>query len=303
VALKWRRYGIEAADIEGGNAISMDSLHHVAHVDDAADIAADRIMRVNLVRDESRLNRTRICVAWTSPNTWYHGSIYGNVRFTMPVNSLLVGRNFYKVEVMRSYSPPAVRVLVSESDWDDHPLLDPFDPADIGNPLHVDEAGVWWRLDEYNYEIMFDRDISLDACTTIGFVDHHARVCSARRGCRDKGVEKKHAAGHFIAMLLASEDETACDLLIEPELGTLDMYAGWGLRDLRRWIARPQKKPRAKEKYVAGLLRAGLRAYGEGDAATARACFSSIGSRKAALRAFDNLVEELLGEEVLNQIK
>src|SRR5690348_13634564 len=134
----WERYAIEDLDA----AVKCSHLHHVAHVGDARRIVEDSRMNPELVRDESVLNRTRICVVWTSPNTWHAGSLYGNVSFTLPL-STLEKRHFYWVEAMTKYNPTALRILVSVDELASKHLTE-FDPADDGVPLHRSKDGAWW---------------------------------------------------------------------------------------------------------------------------------------------------------------
>jgi hypothetical protein len=91
----------------------LDTVYHICHVDEAfRDFEDDRIW-ASLVRDESRLRKTRACVSWLSSNLWNAGSIYGNIRFNFDWKEVIDGRHFYWVEDMRMYSPPAYRILVT----------------------------------------------------------------------------------------------------------------------------------------------------------------------------------------------
>lgn len=59
----------------------LTTVRHVVHVPFARRIVEDGRIKAGLVYDESRLNKSRISVAWVSANTWGPGSIYGTVEF------------------------------------------------------------------------------------------------------------------------------------------------------------------------------------------------------------------------------
>ena len=82
---------------------SLTEVHHVVHVPGARRIIEDGHIRAGLVYDESRLNRSRLCVSWLSANTWANGSIYGNVQFTFDWRRIVKGRHVYWVEAMTDY--------------------------------------------------------------------------------------------------------------------------------------------------------------------------------------------------------
>lgn len=54
-------------------------VRHITHIKDAIRIIEDEAIRSSLVWDESKLNNSRTCVSWVSPNTWANGSIYGKI--------------------------------------------------------------------------------------------------------------------------------------------------------------------------------------------------------------------------------
>jgi hypothetical protein len=48
----------------------LDTVYHVVHVPTARRILEDGCLRGGLIYDESRLQKSRICVTWLSANTW-----------------------------------------------------------------------------------------------------------------------------------------------------------------------------------------------------------------------------------------
>jgi hypothetical protein len=201
---EWAPYEITSKMIKawpkGGQLREMKELYHVAHVSDARRVLEDRVIRSHLVFDESRLNKKRISVVWTSPNTWAWGSMYGNVSFTLPLEKHLEGKRFYWIESMQKYSPTALRILVTEREF---LKLDEFDPKIEGGPLHVTDTGVWLRYDSYNYEIMFDEPFSLEDCSKLSFVDHHDKFCNKSGSyCPDRGQNRMDAAVVIMSHIL-----------------------------------------------------------------------------------------------------
>ena len=73
----------------------------------------------SLVWDQSKLNNTRTCIAWLSPNLWVNGSFYGNIKFAFDWRELIEGKRFYRVEDIK-YAPPAYRILITKN----QPVLD-----------------------------------------------------------------------------------------------------------------------------------------------------------------------------------
>jgi hypothetical protein len=76
-------------------------------------IIEDKRLKAGLVYDASKLNKSRISVAWVSANTWGLGSIYGTVEFEFAWSDLVAGQKIYWVEAM-NYRPTAYRLLLSK---------------------------------------------------------------------------------------------------------------------------------------------------------------------------------------------
>ena len=69
---EWERFRIRRGD---RNAVELGTVRHIAHVPHARRIVEDERIKAGLVYDESRLNTSRISVAWASTNSWAWGSI------------------------------------------------------------------------------------------------------------------------------------------------------------------------------------------------------------------------------------
>ena len=104
----------------------LDTVHHVVHVPEARRILEDRYLRAGLVCDDSRVNRSRMCVTWLSANTWALGSIYGTVQFTFRWQDIVENRDIYWVEAMTEYHPTAYRFLITDRDLSASSLVTPL---------------------------------------------------------------------------------------------------------------------------------------------------------------------------------
>jgi hypothetical protein len=151
---EWARFKFE---IGQENSADLTTVRHIAHVQDARRIIEDGRLKAGLVYDESRLNRSRISVAWVSANTWALGSIYGTVEFQFAWADLVAGRNVYWVEAM-NYRPPAYRLLLSKRDISAG-LIKPYNPAKDEGPLRLSNGKYYWN--GAYYIRIYDRGRSL----------------------------------------------------------------------------------------------------------------------------------------------
>src|SRR5262245_8433363 len=96
---EWEEYCVGAPSSDSDrfnvNCRPLSTVYHIAHVSDAFRIFEDRRLRATLVTDESRLRETRSSVTWLSPNIWYSGSFYGNIRFEFDWKELVYDKQFY----------------------------------------------------------------------------------------------------------------------------------------------------------------------------------------------------------------
>jgi hypothetical protein len=172
MSAEWDRFKFE---IGGDNSAELTTVRHIAHVPHARRIVEDGRIKAGLVYDESRLNTSRISVAWVSANTWGLGSIYGTVEFQFAWADLIPGQKIYWVEVMTGYRPHAYRLLLSKRDIQSN-LIIPYDPAKDEGPLRLKDGKHYWNA-AYTSEFMIEDDLSLDLCTGINFVMHHRDYC------------------------------------------------------------------------------------------------------------------------------
>ena len=178
---EWERFKIE---IGSGNSPELTTVRHVVHVPFARRIIEDERIRAGLVYDQSKLNKSRISVAWLSANTWGLGSIYGTVEFQFAWNDIVTDQKIYWVEAM-DYNPNAYRLLLSKRDVP-RGLIIPYDPAQAGGPLRVKDGQYYWNAG-YTSEFMIEDDLSLDRCTGIRFVTHHEQYCRPfGNACEDR---------------------------------------------------------------------------------------------------------------------
>lgn len=290
----WGKYRIEPSKTPIDERIDvslMPDLYHVAHFRDAQRIIEDRRLTASLVRDESVLNRSRICVLWASPNTWVDGSFYGNVRFVLPAHDFLREQRLYWIEAIEKYRPTALRILVTDLDLDKRfPRLD---PTVLGQPIHRAEDGQWYRLDKYNYEIMLARDVGIDECTSIGVVKHHPTLCSDSLTCADKGTLTNPAARRWGAMVLGLGDKN---------IASIAALAGGsiheGLVSLSRRFRKLVKSGVVKDKgAIAAIIKAAADADARGRKDMAAALLGTIHADENFDDHFDDVVRDLFGSE------
>jgi hypothetical protein len=205
----WSKYAVTADNTE-----LLSEVYHVSHIETATRIAKDKKMRAGLVNDESILRTKRVLVNWLSPNDWYHGYRYGNVRFAFDFNKIVKHRRIYWVEVMEDYRPVACRLLVTLHEHED---ILPYDPAsDSGPLLYVRKENKYYWNRTICLEIMTENDLSLSRCAGVKFVKHHGEMCCFEaKTCKELGMTARKAAVQFCSYMMAN------DLDIKPELFTL----------------------------------------------------------------------------------
>ena len=172
---EWRKYRVGTPSLQKNwtepTCQSFEDVHHICHLSDAIRILEDGKIRSSLIWDESRLNNTRTCVSWLSPNRW-GGSIYGNIQFNYKWKSIVQDMKLYWVEAMK-YRPHAYRILITNSDYSALDL-EPYDPTIGDGPIyHENNKDIWYRNGDFTGEFLIDRDLPLDECINIEFVNHH----------------------------------------------------------------------------------------------------------------------------------
>jgi hypothetical protein len=126
------------------------------------------------------------------------------VRLTFAWSEIAAGKRFYWVEDVRTYNPPAFRILVTDKHYDRK--LTPYNPATSAGPLiYVKSAAKWYRNFTFTGELLVDGDLALEDCTCVDFVDHHESYCSkSGRSCSFFGMDKRVVGSRFLATLLGS---------------------------------------------------------------------------------------------------
>ncbi|MDA1035595.1 MAG: hypothetical protein O3B65_01790 [Chloroflexi bacterium] len=188
----------------------METVYHIAHVNAAQGIVSDRTIRAGLIADESILRKSRILVAWLSPNDWYQGSIYGTVRFSVPFNNLWNSRRAYWVEVKRDHNPTSVRILITDQNRDQHARLIPYDPTAGDGPWWYDSVNnVHYRNGDVTLDFLYEGGLSVEDSTAVDLVAHNETLCAEDWAkCQDKNIPPKQAGARLIARLVSSE--TSC---------------------------------------------------------------------------------------------
>ena len=180
----------------------LETVYHVVHVPTSRRILEDGYLRAGLIYDESRLQKSRICVTWLSANTWALGSIYGNVQFAFPWNEQIRKRRCYWVEAMTGYSPHAYRILLTDRDLSGSKHVREYDPESSKGPLrHRD--GKWYWNNQFTSELIIESDIDLEYCTGFDFISHHSSICRPNSSsCRDFNRTCSSVGGQVLAFLL-----------------------------------------------------------------------------------------------------
>lgn len=227
----WQEYALTLVDKTGGYAVGgtgvpFSEVYHITHLRDATRIIEDGRIRSSVVWDDSVLRNTRSKVAWLSPNEFYQGSIYGNIRFVFDWEEVVGDGSLYWVEAITGVNPTAIRLLIPDelSLWlstedDGDRLLIPaiggplelprFPHGELGGPIyHHESSGKWYRHRECTLEFMVADDLPLSRVTRIDFVNHHASICKGN-ACNDTGILAWQAGARFLAVCLGRDMEAA----------------------------------------------------------------------------------------------
>ena len=196
LAKPWSKYSISHHSTQ-----TFTELFHVTHLDIGYRILDECIIRPALIGDESKLNTERILVNWLSPNEWFPGYRYGNIRFRYDFQQLMEGKKMYWVEAMTSYNPTALRLLLSKKDYTDYELIE-YRPRIDDGPLRYKNKE--WLMDSrFTYEIMVDEPLYISECKSIDFVKHHEHMCCIGSACPDSHPSQKRAAIRFLGLLIS----------------------------------------------------------------------------------------------------
>jgi hypothetical protein len=216
---EWSRYKVGSPSARpnwtNADCSPLDAVYHICHVDEAFRDFEDGRIWASLVRDESRLRKTRACVSWVSSNLWAAGSIYGNIRFEFDWDELIEGKRFYWVEDMRMYSPPAYRILVTAADRSEIGLTRYIPEKGEGPLFHDVKSGIWYRNGKFNGEFMIEGELPLGNCRMVGFEDHHAKC--RRLECADRSKKGVDSGAELLARLAAHNIRRWVKLFRDPD--------------------------------------------------------------------------------------
>lgn len=277
-------------------------VYHTAHVPDAIRILDDDLIRQSLVWDESKLRNTRTTVSWVSPNDWYYGYIYGNIRFTFPFESITRNRKFYWVESVKSYSPTALRFLISDSDCSELDVL-PYEPGLRDGPLWRSSGGNWYYNNYFTLEFMVDSDLSLEIADGISLVKHHPNICrKLKKGCKDRGKAGEKVGRRFLATVLGRDSRKWANLFRSDCLADLGIAVASDVHTTLQFLYMRLSKNlkdgavRYTDEEVSAMVRAALLLYGDRQYDTARTIVELIGNSKQFRSAMDEIVTSYLDE-------
>jgi hypothetical protein len=203
----WKEYAVgepsKRANWTNPDCCPLDKVHHTCHVGDAFRMLEDGKIRSSLIWDESRLNNTRTCVSWLSPNHWSDGSLYGNIEFHFDWRELVEGKNFFWVEVIKKYRPHAFRILITDKEKLGD--LEPYPVESGGGPLFFDRpSNEWYANGRFTGEFMLDEDLPLRRCTGIGFCNHHGKICRKEKSaCKDLDLPSNRAGALFLSKAIS----------------------------------------------------------------------------------------------------
>jgi hypothetical protein len=302
---EWTRYRIKVPEHNvpsTRDGQQLKNVYHVVHLSEARRILEDGNLRAGLIYDESKLQRSRICVTWLSANTWAMGSIYGNVQFTFPWAKQIRSRRLYWVEAMTGYRPHAYRILLTDRDLSESKHVREYDPSSSKGPLR-ERDGKWYWNNEFTSEFMVEGDIELDECTGFDFINHHSTICCSNgASCKDFNAATRVVGGRVMAFLLGHGLHTIDHVLekssgLEPNrklADALDIGIDGILRALGRIKDRfggPVKSKSSRQATVRGALAL----YGYGKIAAARELIALLNSSKVFAKGLTELIEKHFG--------
>ena len=291
MAEEWDRFRF---GIGKENSAELTTVRHVVHVPSARRVIEDERIKAGLVYDESRLNTSRISVAWLSANTWGLGSIYGTVEFQFSWGDLVAGRKIYWVEAM-GYRPPAYRFLLSKRDIPTG-VIKPYDPVKDGGPLQLKDGKYHWN-GTYTSEFMIEDDLPLDRYTGVDFVLHNAQNCRPfRDACEDRQRQPtpQRTGGRILSFILGNRLHVL-DKLLKPT-GNHPPFTGLDIAysGLEFFLPAQVKFAGAlsKDEECQNVTRGALALYGSDQIETARELLSLIASKER----FDNALKMIVRE-------
>lgn len=184
------------------NTEPFSTVNHVTHYESAIRILIDGGVQARGVTEQKLFKDKGLRVTWLSPNTWVNGSIYGGIGFTANFKKIIEGKNAYWAGAVTDYSPVAMRILITDQNYD---FLEPYDPAIDNGPWRYEKStGIHYRNLKYNLEFMVERDVALHDFDNLITFEHHSIHCNLKKTpCPDKWMDKRKIAAKFIAKIIS----------------------------------------------------------------------------------------------------
>jgi hypothetical protein len=285
----WSRFRIQTKEplpIETG---LLEQVHHIVHLRISRRILEDEQIRAGLIHDESKLNKSRLCVAWLSANYWHNGSIYGTVRLTFDWNQIIEGSSLYWVEDM-NYPNPAYRLLITDRDLTASKKVVPYDPIADDGPVRL-RGGRWLWNAKYTSEFMVERDLPLAEAKAISFVNHSR--CRERRGCPEEDIHPNAAGAQTFAFLLGNGIHCVDHLLKDEK--ALNSEADTCVNQLWRSLGRKEEffgGALSKSKSTEDVLLGALALLGSGQVAAAKETLKTFKNQEVFTAALTALIRK-----------
>lgn len=284
---EWSRFCFKIENPLLINTPELGEVHHIVHLQISRRILEDRQLRAGLIHDESRLNRSRLCVTWLSANYWHNGSIYGTVRFTFDWDKIIKGRSLYWVEAM-DYGNRAYRLLVTDRDLSDDKRVIPFDPSKERGPIRLKDDRWYWNA-KYTSEFMVESDLSLSSAKSLSFVEHSK--CRESWICPEQETTWNVAAAQTLAFVLGNGIHCVDHLLRrDDDLNSdADSYVNY------LWSALGRKKDRfggalKRAKSTEDVLLGALALFGSGQLPAAIETIKTISSQDVFTEALTAII-------------
>jgi hypothetical protein len=307
---EWTAYQIDMS-----NGVELTRVRHITHVEIARRVIADNEITAGLIYDESKLNSSRTCVSWMSPNTWIQGSMYGTVQFTFDWASLIAGRRLYWVEHITKYSPAAYRFFVTDRRLGPSDSVVPYDPRHDDGPIR-EQGDKWYWRNDHTCELMIDSSIGLDQCIGFDFIEHHGQYCRLhpRSLCPDQTASIESTGARVLASILAGRHRSLDHVLRQPASPyPLSEAIDCGVRGLLESMETAPFREEWMNPYAAvleelalygsqpsmptslAIMRGFLALYGEGRDEDARELIGAAGNFANAKRTLESIVGEHFG--------
>ncbi|MEO5370758.1 MAG: hypothetical protein H7833_11875 [Magnetococcus sp. DMHC-1] len=292
---------------EDGSAWEViESTYHITHINDARKILEDGKIFSRIVYDESKMNKSRCRVVWTSPHIWADGSIYGNVRFHFNFKKVSENKKLYFVEMVESNGQYIFRYLLTGET--PLPEICAIKYNDIrgsvrffGGKYHYYSKKI--RINDQNNkscvtEIMIQSDFSLDEIVGFDFVDHHNNFCRGTRPeCKNEERFNRIDACKIIIPFIFGSGIKSVNRLILDEMQKSVTYHRFHVKDF--FIKSDSCRFNFKDEEVKYLLMASLLAKGMGKEDLFKELISIISCEESRyLRILSNILSDHFDKKI-----